>query len=220
MIPKCIPSTTLRHFLIVSILLMLTYASPNHPENRTPFRNSSGLQWTRPQTQSKTSYVVFLCIHSPMHTRQCCSQDSSRSCVNNSKQMRYAERKNDYTALLSTCKMKESFASPQVSILVSLRLRWERPICCPQVNQGLHRLQFLRFKHVQRSCCQNKVRETAIELFFKVQVIERLGEMCPVKVGVHTKHLTENHLANFEKLLWEARPFPNVFGLSGVGKLR
>lgn len=77
----------------------------------------------------------------------------------------------------------------------------------------------MRPEHVESRRGENKVAETAVELLFEVQVIERLGEVGPVEVRIDTKHLAENGLANLDKVLGEARSFSHPVRLPRAGQL-
>lgn len=61
--------------------------------------------------------------------------------------------------------------------------------------------------------------ETAVELLLQVQVIERLSKVGPVEMGVDSEHLTENSLADLDKILGEAGPLADPVGLSRVCQL-
>lgn len=77
----------------------------------------------------------------------------------------------------------------------------------------------MRPEHIECGCGENKVAEAAVELLFEVQVVERLGEVSPVEVCVHTEHLTENGLANLDKVLGKARSFSHPVRLTRAGQL-
>lgn len=56
-------------------------------------------------------------------------------------------------------------------------------------------------EHIESSCSENKVAEATVKLLFEIQVIERLGEVCPVEVRIDPKHLPENGLTDLDKIL-------------------
>jgi len=115
--------------------------------------------------------------------------------------------------------LQKTLARPEIGILVSLGLRWEGSVGRPEIDQRLHGLKLSRLQHVQGSSRQHKVREATVELLLKVEVVKGLGKVSPVQMGVDAEHLSEDHLANVDKLVREARSLADPFGLTGVGQL-
>ena len=51
-------------------------------------------------------------------------------------------------------------------------------------------------------------------------MVEGLGEVCPVEVGVDTKHLAEDRLTDINEVLWEATSLTDPVRLARVCQLR
>lgn len=113
--------------------------------------------------------------------------------------------------------MEEPLSSTEVGIFVGLRLRRESSVGSPQIDQGLHGLELMWSEHIKRCCGQDEVTEAAIELLLQIQMVERLSEVGPVKVGIDSEHLTEDGLADLDEVLWETRSFAHPIRLSRVG---
>lgn len=122
--------------------------------------------------------------------------------------------------LRDAAKLQKAFARADIGVLVRLRLGREGSVGSPEVNQRLHGLQFGGLQHIQRCGCQDEVGEAAVELLLQVKMVEGLRKVSPVEVSIDAEHLSEDHLANFNKLVRESRSFANPFGLAKVGQLR
>lgn len=92
----------------------------------------------------------------------------------------------------------------EVRILVGLGLGRESSIRRPEVNQWLHGFQLLGLQQVEGGSGKNEVTEAAVQLLLEVEVVERLGEMCPVEMGIDPEHLQEDGLADVEEVLGES----------------
>lgn len=99
--------------------------------------------------------------------------------------------------------LQESFACSDVGILVCLGLGREGSVGSPKIDQWLHGLQLSGLEHIQGGSGQNEVGEATVELLLEVEVIERLGEVSPVKVSVDSEHLAEDHLTDVDELIGE-----------------
>lgn len=60
-------------------------------------------------------------------------------------------------------------------------------------------------EQVKSRRCQDEMRETAVQLLFKIEVVERFGEVRPIQMSIYTEHLSKDHLTHFEKLVGKAR---------------
>lgn len=126
----------------------------------------------------------------------------------------------EYALLNNARKLNQSLASLEVSKLINLGLRRERPVGRPEIDQGLHRLQVLLAQHIQRRSRKQKVWEAAVQLLLQVEVVVRFGKVCPVEMSIHSEHLAEYHLTNVKELFWESRSLARPVALSRVGELR
>ncbi len=60
--------------------------------------------------------------------------------------------------------------------------------------------------------------EAAVHLSLKVEMVERVDEVCPVEVRVDSEHLTKDSLADLEKFNGKATTLTNP--ITRAGKLR
>lgn len=61
--------------------------------------------------------------------------------------------------------------------------------------------------------------EAAVHALVEVEMVERINEMCPVEMSVNPEHLTEDGLANINKVLREATALANpIFGTRKLGE--
>lgn len=103
----------------------------------------------------------------------------------------------------------------EVGILIGLALGREGAVGGPEVEEGLHGLQLGGLEQVEGGGGQDKVGEAAVELLLEVEVVEGVGEVGPVEVGVDAEHLAEDGLADVDEGLGEARALADPFGLAG-----
>lgn len=115
---------------------------------------------------------------------------------------------------------EQFLAGGEVGILIGLRLGRKRAVSSPEIDQWLHGLKLVRPKHIEGGSGKDEVAKAAVELLLEVQVVERLGEVRPVKVCVDAEHLAEDGLADLDKVLREARALADPVGLTGAGELR
>jgi hypothetical protein len=64
------------------------------------------------------------------------------------------------------------------------------------------------------------VGEAAVQLLLEVEVVERVDEVSPIKVGIDTEHLPEDGLANIEKIFWKTTSFSDPVTIAGTAELR
>lgn len=122
--------------------------------------------------------------------------------------------------LLRGCgELQEAFSGSDVGILVCLGLGREGSIGGPEIDQRLHGLQLGGLEHIQGGSSQDEMGEATVELLLQVEVVEGLGEVSPVKVSVDSEHLSENHLADVDKLVGETRSLADILGLTGAREL-
>lgn len=119
----------------------------------------------------------------------------------------------------NSTQLEKSLTRAQVGIFVGLGLGRECSVGGPEIDQGLHGFELVGSEHVERCCGQDEVTEATVELLLQVQVVERLKEVGPVKVGVDSEHLTEDSLTDFDKILGETRPLADPIGLTRVCQL-
>lgn len=115
--------------------------------------------------------------------------------------------------------MKKPLTGFEVCVFIGLGLGRESAIGGPKIDQRLHGLELMRSEHVEGGGGENKVAEAAVELLFEVQVVKRLGKVGPVQVCIDTKHLTEDSLADLNKVLGEARSLSHPVRLPRAGQL-
>jgi hypothetical protein len=111
--------------------------------------------------------------------------------------------------LRSPRKLQKTLSRFDIGACVSFRLVREGSISSPKVDQRLHWLQLRRLQHVNFGGGKDKVAEAAVHAFFKTEMVEGVDEVGPVEMSVDTEHLTEDGLADFDKLGREATTFPN-----------
>ena len=57
--------------------------------------------------------------------------------------------------------------------------------------------------------------EAAVHMLVEIEMIEGIDEVGPIKMGVHTEHLTENGLTDIEKVFGESTALANPVTRSG-----
>ena len=60
--------------------------------------------------------------------------------------------------------------------------------------------------------------EAAVHALFDIQVVERIDKVSPVEVGVDAEHLSEDSLADIDKVGWEATALTDP--VAGTRELR
>ena len=119
----------------------------------------------------------------------------------------------------SRAELNKLLAPLQVGEGICLALRGECTFRSPKINQRLHRLDVLWPQEIKCRCGQDEVTEATVQLLLEVQMIERLQEMVPVEVGVHTEHLQEDGSADSDEVFGEATALANPFLASGLRAL-
>ena len=67
----------------------------------------------------------------------------------------------------------------------------------------------MRLQHIDLRRGENKVTEATVHWLLETEMIERINEVSPVKMSVDTEHLTEDRLADLDKVGWEAAALTN-----------
>lgn len=109
---------------------------------------------------------------------------------------------------------KQLLAGLDIGVLVGLGLWWESPAGGPEIDQGLHWLQLVGLQHVESGSSEDEVTEATVEMLLEIQVVVRLNEVSPVKVGIDTEHLTEDSLTDVDKVLGETTALANPVTLT------
>lgn len=117
--------------------------------------------------------------------------------------------------LLRAVELQKTLPGLEVGIFVGLRLRGEGAIGSPEINQGLHGIQLLGLEHVKSSGGEDKVAEAAVQMLVEADVVEWVGEVSPVQMRVNAEHLSENGLAHFVEVRWEATALANPVTVAG-----
>jgi len=103
----------------------------------------------------------------------------------------------------SSGELQEAFSGSDVGILICLGLGREGSIGGPEIDQRLHGLQLGGLEHIQGGSSQHEMGEATVELLLKVEVVEGLSEVSPVKMSIDPEHLSEDHLADVDELVGE-----------------
>lgn len=116
--------------------------------------------------------------------------------------------------------LQQPLAGLEVCVLVGLALGGERAVGGPHVDEGLHGLELVGFEQIEGRGREDKVTEATVELLLEVDVVEGVGEVGPVEMGVDAEHLAEDGLADVDEVLGEARALADPVGLAtGAGEL-